>query len=152
MESFDFTLSKSIEVSSDGEFVSVDEITCHSPSVKHKKPTIRLRQKFMHAIKNSSDGKEGKKPRDGDPKKELTGSDIEAMIFMGGGNDEEFAVNFMDTFQNMLLTPGVAYVGKEALRGSDLEKISCEDFERLMGQYIANFFISSWLPIETMKS
>ena len=152
MESFDFTLSEPIQVSIEGEFVTEEVIVCHSPSLKHKKPTIRLRQKFMQAIKNTTDGKETKETENVDTQKDLKGFEIEGMIFMGGGNDEDFAVKFMDVFEKMILTPGVAYVGKKALLHSDLEKISSQDFERLMGEYIANFFISSWLPKEAMQS
>lgn len=161
MRSFEFILSEPIKISVAGNFIDADTIICHSPSAKRKRVASRLRQKFMQAMmsmpedKRTPEAKEAaiakrkaaKEDNDGN-EQEMTGEEIEQMLFM---SDIDLDL-FQNDFEKLIMTPGVAQIEEKDLNAAHIEKISCEDFERLVGEYLANFFISSWIPKEDLTS
>lgn len=167
MRSFEFKLTEPIKISVNGDFVEADTIVCHSPSAKRKRIASRLRQKFMQAMMSMPEDKrtpeakaaaEAKKAETEakakaeaealgeayDPGPEMTGEEIVQMLFMSSIDIGLFE----DDFEKLILSPGVAKVEDKDLSAVHIEKISSEDYERLIGEYLKNFFISSWMPKE----
>lgn len=148
MRSFEFKLTEPIKISVSGDFVEADTIVCHSPSAKRKKICYRLRQKFVRIAMNMPDSRTAEEKAESEAKaaaddreKLMTAQEIEQLIFMG-----EDAESFTDDFEKLITVPGVAKISEQDLTLAHIEKINDEDFARLVGEYIENFFISYWIP------
>ena len=150
MRSFEFTLTEPIKVSVNGDFIEADTIVCHSPSAARRNIIYRFRQKFMNALlevtkKANQDSTGGEDNKDSD--EELPASEIEQMIFASNIDIEAFINDFMQ----IITFPGTAKIRDQDLIKSHIEKMTPDDFPRLMGEYIAYFFAPSWLNQKTKE-
>lgn len=166
MRSFEFKLTEPIEISVNGDFVKADTIVCHSPSAKRKRIASRLRQKFMRALMSMPEDKSSPEVKAAAKAKkeaaeakakaeteargevyipaEMTSEEIMQMLFMSSIDIDLF----QDDFEKLILSAGVAQIEDKDLSTVHIEKISPDDYERFIGEYLANFFISSWMPKE----
>lgn len=145
-EPLEFKLSTPIKVSVGGDFVETDILELYSPPAKEKKRPFRLRKAFMAAIKSHVDkaGGSGEVETPGSNDETLKASDVEQMLFMSDIDIEEF----MDNFATLIKVTGVCKVADTSFLSSHWDMISAEDATNLMGEYVAYFFIPSWIPSE----
>lgn len=146
MRELEFKLSEPIKVSVGGDFEESDIIILYSPPAKEKKIPLRLRRGFMQAVNSFAD--QSKSPPKQVEEKEITGSEVEQMLFMTDAIDIEA---FMDNFQKLLFVPGVAVMCGQDLRPAEWDRITAEDSQRLMGVYLATFFVPSWTVMTPTK-
>lgn len=154
METLEFTLSAPIKVSVGGDFTEVDTLNLNAPPAKEKTLPIRLRSGFMKAAMGMAELKKKQSSSDddddedlGEAKKddELTGPDIEALIFAADIDPEKY----MTDFRKLMIAEGVCTVAGQKFIIGHWEQVTAEDAMKLMGEYLAHFFGHSWLPSKT---
>lgn len=155
MDDLEFELSGPVSVSVNGERENFSTLTLSAPPAKEKKYPIKLRKGFMKATMSMTDNvseeakaKAKEKVLENDDG--LEANVIEQMIY---GSDLD-AEKYLDDFKNLMFVPGVC---KIKIADVDLKKIHWDqiniaDVDRLMGEYIANFFATLWLPEDSTKS
>lgn len=136
MKTFDFTLSEPIDYQAKGENTKASLLELSAPAVNNRKRAAKMKQGFMRVVNELPDSakQEGKK---GDEK--VKPEEILALLQMGSIEYDEY----MDIFFN-LLTSGICKVeGEVELTQHMADKISFEDLEKLMGEYLVNFILAS---------
>jgi len=147
MRELEFKLSKPIKVSVGGDFEESDVIILCCPPAKEKKIPLRLRRGFMQAVNSFADQHKAAPKQVGE--QEITGPEVEQMLFMADAIDIE---TFMDNFQKLMFVPGVAKMCEQNLRLAEWDRITAEDSQRLMGEYLATFFVPSWTVTPPTKN
>lgn len=142
LSEFKYTLQSPVKVARAGEEELIFNLTLKSPTAKHRSHLIRLKQGFLKAAvsaqRNNVIGNAENKtvePED----QEITGDAIMALLYI---SDIDLAA-LEEEFRTLLLA-GIC----EVLEGVNLnpytaEQLSLQDFEGIMGAYMANFIISS---------
>jgi hypothetical protein len=143
MKEMEFTLSDPIKYQTGGEHVEGVKLELTAPAVKNRKRAAKLKQGFMRCINDLPS--EAKKSPEKKQDAKLNPDEVLVILQMGSIEYDEY----IDIFVN-LLSRGVCKIdGKEDLTELLAEKISFEDLERLMGEYIVNFILGSLM--ETAK-
>ena len=107
-----------------------------APSVNNRKRVAKLKQGFMRVINDLPETAKKEEKKDNEKVKP---EEILTLIQMGSIEYDEY----IDIFVN-LLTSGVCKIeGEVAMTQLIAEKISFEDMERLMGEYLVNFILVS---------
>lgn len=140
----EFILSAPIKVSVSGEFEDISILKLKAPPAKEKKYPIKLRKGFMKASTdmmkfadpNRKLDKSEAELADEGPK----ASDIEQMLYASDINIEKY----LDDFKALMLIPGVCQVGNHQLVTKHWDDISPHDVDRLVGEYLVNFYIPLW--------
>ena len=138
MKTFDFTLSEPIDYQAKGENTKASLLELSAPAVNNRKKVAKLKQGFMRVInglKNpDAKGAEGKKSNE-----KVKPEEILALIQMGAIEYDEY----MDIFVSLLVSGICKVEGEVDITQHMVDKISFEDMERLMGEYLINFIIGS---------
>lgn len=146
---FDFELTTPLKYHKDGDSAEARILVLKAPAKKHRKQSIRIKQGFFQAMQyhqanNSSSEKaveEAKKKIEaGD--ETITGQEIMMMLYMSDVDIERFD----EAFDKLLLSPGICMVDDAVqLTGPILDELSEEDTDRLLGEYLENFFVGSMM-------
>jgi len=138
---FEFSLAAPIGVHKDGEKHFADKITLVAPSVKNNKSRCIIKQAIAHCIAESQKNRE-------------SNSDVVA----SSETNEDFATLgpimatslyvFLDSNQILevinaftdLLISGCGRVLDTPLTTFHLEQLDAEDLDKMLGEYIVNFF------------
>ena len=122
-----------------GEMKEAISVILTPPSLKQLKHTTVLKQSFFQAISSMADDKASSDDSGLAP--EMAGSDVIAMIFMSDVN-----VTAMFDSAKELFKSGVAKLdGTQDFNDIILNKLSVEDFENMVGEYLVNFILASTL-------
>ena len=123
-----------------GEMVDATKVVLTAPSSKQLQYTVILKQGFFQALGSISDNT---KPISNDDKQiEMRGEDILSMMFMA--DNVEMTKIFLAAKE--LFRSGVAKLdGIQELNQPLIDKISAEDFEKILGEYLVNFILASAL-------
>lgn len=136
MKTFDFTLSEPVDYQTGGENTKASMLELTAPSVNNRKRVAKLKQGFMRVINDLPETAKKEEKKDNEKVKP---EEILTLIQMGSIEYDEY----IDIFVN-LLTSGVCKIeGEVAMTQLIAEKISFEDMERLMGEYLVNFILVS---------
>ena len=130
-------LTTPFEYHGNGENKTASVIILSAPSNKQRKHAAKLKQYFFQAI-NSLQGADKAEAEENakDPK----GSDIVALLMMSDVD----ANDIHEAFKG-IITGGCAMVeGATSLTDSLYEKLSFEDTEEMLGDYLVNFLIPSF--------
>ena len=144
MKTFDFTLSDPIEYQAKGENTKASLLELSAPAANNRRKVAKLKQGFMRVVNEipesaKQEAKEIVDKKEGEKKEETSPREILALLQMGS---IDYA-DYIDTFVG-LLTSGICKVeGETPITGLMVDKISCEDLERLMGEYFVNFILGS---------
>jgi len=133
-----FKLSSPIKLSVDGKFEKQYELYLYSPSNKDRKLTRKLRQQFMHVIadmQNKFADSEGSGKESG----EMDGNALIQAIYL---SDNEIN-NFIDTFKTLATNGAVKFINDTNINSISYDEISEEDEEKILGEYLANFILTS---------
>jgi len=134
-----YTLSTPIEYAYRGEQVEGTFVTMKAPTSRNMSECAALKQAFFRALPQD-DTVEADAREEGEA--EITGEGIMTLITMS--KDVELATVLVTGRE--LLTSGVALVeGEEKLTKPLLDKISQDDLEGMVGEYMANFILASAL-------
>lgn len=155
IESFEFTLSKNINIGKGGERFDSNILILKAPSEIHDKTATKLKQDFIKA--QTAKGDEllasllsNEKASDNlqtliKARKETTTESIvdkaniaEVLNLIYSSNLID-AVNFKSTFKKLLLEKDIASIEGEPITDAILSKIDPRDIDKIMGEYIATF-------------
>ncbi len=141
-DTFDFTLTHSIEYSTNGDSREGRVISCTAPTSKQQRFRMELKQGFMRAITSLNSGdSEPQKIDDGSGSKEPTGTEI----LMGLYSSDIDMPEFMETFKKLACSGVCKIEGEEDLKEGTFDRMDPEDAENLLGDYLVNFILSSAL-------
>ncbi len=138
MKTFEFSLSESISYHNKGESQEGHSLTLTAPTVKARKKAAKLKQGVMRAV-SSLQGDANIKPEDKKSKEDIKPEEILALIQMSSIEYDEYMDIFID-----LLCKGICKIEDEIEMTAQLaDKMSFEDTEKLMGEYLINFILGS---------
>jgi len=133
-------LDAPLEYAQKGEMLTGTFITLLAPTSKNMNECATLKQAFFRALPKS--GSATMEVEDSDQDSDVTGDAVMTMISMS--QDVELASVLVTGRE--LLTSGVALIeGEEKLTKPLADKLSQDDLEKLVGEYIATFIIASAL-------
>lgn len=137
-DSFDFKLDTPFDYHSKGEKKEARLLVCSAPTAKQNRFRVKLKQGFFNAIQSiESKGKGEQQGGDTEP----TGAEIITLLYSSNID----MADYLDTFK-ALLTSGVCQVeGEETLNSLLFDSIDPDDVDKLCGDYLAFFIISSAL-------
>lgn len=139
-----FKLDEPIKVANKGQEDLVYEIVLKAPCGKHRNHLIRLKQGFFKAAveanKSRPDaGAEAVVEEAAEPSIVETAKTVMALLYMSNVD----LVALEDEFKTLILNDlGVVSDGVR-LNSHMIDQMSLSDFERLMGEYLAVFILSS---------
>lgn len=139
---FIFELTQELGYQQGGEHLTTKTLILKAPSNKVRRQCANLKQGFFRAINSLSKGSEGSK-EDGKEKDE--GSiDGKAVLTAIMASDVSLA-DYQEDFKSMLLG-GVCWIVDDIKMTDPIfnEMLDMET-ERLMGEYITNFLLTSWM-------
>jgi hypothetical protein len=143
---FKFILNSPITHHKAGDTAECTSLRLVAPSYKNRQYTAQLTQTFMRAMKGmEGSGQKNKKEQDtkDDP---FTRENIIAMLLM---SDIDICTAY-DNLKNVLLHEGCFLENDKQMTKTHFEQLVDEDLQLLLGDYIANFLIPSWM-IEMMQ-
>jgi len=142
----EYILTTGIEFHKGGELAVSKNVLLLAPSSKQLKHTVAMKQAFFQAI--SSFESEKKKESTKTDEFEMSGSDVLSMLYMSTVDMEKFFNSARELFKS-----GAALLdGKQQFNDLMIDKVSVEDFEGMVGEYLINFIIASALKKMTSSS
>lgn len=137
----EFRLDRPIEFAQSGEIAKGEILILKAPSAKNQKERIKLQQGFFRAITSlKQDGADSNKAAT-TGSGEISGSEILALML----SSDVDMVAYSEDFRR-LATSGVILVeGSEVLTAPLFDKLHPDDSDRLLGEYLASFILSSAL-------
>lgn len=137
-DEIEFVLDRPIDFAASGELAKGKLLILKAPSARNQKERIRLQQGFFQAISSLKNDGEAKKDAGAG---EIKGSEILALMLSSSVD----MVAYHDDFKR-LITSGVCLVeGTEPLTVPLYDKLSLDDLDRMLGDYLAGFILSSVL-------
>lgn len=139
-----FVLGSPISYSLKGHQETARTIELRPPAARHSRECAALKQAFFRAVKDQEDSTGAAEAEvdlaSPDERKKNGGAGIISVLAMSS------SVSLPDTLDvaKKLLTNGVAFVdGEVKLTAHLIDAMSQDDFERLVGDYLANFTLAS---------
>lgn len=144
--SFHFTSKTAFKYQQDGQNLESNELLLIAPSYKTRKHTNVLKQLFFRAAKSFGEANKSKKAGNDDD--ELKAEDIVLML-----NASSIDMNDVyDAFEKVLLSGHCKIEGEIDLRQHHLDTMDIEDVEEILGRYLADFLLASWMSKLTSNS
>lgn len=126
---------------SEGTFIHLT-----APTSKHYRECATLKQAFFRSIPQDQTQEEKTEEEEPTP---MTAQDVIVILSMSKGAE------LADVYEvaKRLLTNGVAQIdGQVKLKSLHVEKMSQDDFEKMVGEYLVNFTLASSLRAMREKS
>lgn len=143
---FDFNLSTPITYHKEGESETAQVLTLYAPAKRNRKQTIKIKKGFYRAMNyhqaqnNDKEAVAASSDADKAADAELSGSEVLMAIYM---SDVDMT-SFDKAFEELLLSPGICKVDDSVgLTSPILDELSDGDVDRLLGDYMENFFLGS---------
>lgn len=138
---FEYVLQEPIKYAAKGEENLGFKLTLKAPTAKHREYLIKLKQQFFKALaglrNNNQNAAEAASDQAGP--EELEGKQILMMLYMSGID----MVDFQNTFRALLLQ-GLVKIDEVQLNSHLIDQVGQDEFENIIGEYIASFLLSSW--------
>jgi len=140
---FDFILNVPIKYALDGNETQAQLLALKAPSNKSRKYAAKLKQGFYKSIValkdtfTESDTSSNKKEEND----KFDGEQVVQMLMMAGVVDFE---DYLDNFKKLITNHGICRIDdKMPLNDHLFDEISYDDSERLLGDYLSTFLVSS---------
>lgn len=142
MENNEFKLSEPISYDNHGSTAETDTLYLSPPMAKDKASVFKLRSHFALAMADVAEkfAKMGG-DRESADEADMDGNSIIQAFYMSGAD----MIEVHKDFKTLIITPGVCRFGELAMDKNLYDKVSANDLDRLLGEYIASFFASSWM-------
>jgi hypothetical protein len=142
---FSFQLKgKALEVHKGGEVEHVSEIEFSSPTSKDLKEVSQLKQSLSRALMEIQErtAEKGIEVDPGEAKgaEAITGSDIMSAVAISS----EPLDGILEVGRKLLVS-GVGKVAGVKFSSTMMQNISCDELERMVGEYCRNFILKSFL-------
>lgn len=137
MSEYQYELKHLLEYSTkDGEMAKAQFITLSAPSFKQLSHVAPIKQAFMAALTEIASGDADK---DAEAEDTVTAAQVMSVLYCWSGDMTKILLHAAELFKS-----GAALVEGEAkLTQPLLDKIHYDDFDGLVGAYIANFIAPS---------
>ena len=138
MKTFEYTLSDPVKFHKGGSTEETTLLVFQAPSAKNRRKVSRLKQGFMQAVSSiKAEGTDAKKEGKAE---DIKPQEILSVLQMSDIDYESYVETFFS-----LVTDGICKVdGSEvSLTGQMLDEVSCDDLDKIMGEYLVNFIIGS---------
>ena len=143
---FKYVLKTSFEYSKKGEILSAQFISLTAPTSRTTAECAALKQAFFRAMGEQEGGDPDKMDQDFD----IEGSDIMTLIAMAKSVD---LPDVLAIGKKLFQQPGIALIDGEIKFGNELmNRMSVDDLEDLLGEYLVNFILASSLKRLREKS
>jgi len=139
LHEFEFILKEPIKYASKGQENLGFRLTLKAPTAKHREFLIKLKQQFFKALAGLRDNKSALDDKGTGADQELDGTQVLMMLYMSGID----MVDFQNVMRAMILQ-GLGNLDEVPLTGYLLDQVDQNEFERLIGEYITSFLLSSW--------
>jgi hypothetical protein len=137
----DVTLTSPFKYHHQGAEAEAKTLTLKAPFSNLRGITTKLKQAFFQALKFHESGRklDQETPQSG-AAEDLDGKQILALMFMSNVDMEEFMANF----KALMVSQGVCLIdGVEQMTSVTYDRMSDEDADTVVGDYLANFIVSS---------
>lgn len=146
---FEFILNEEIEYQVEGDIKKTNKLLLKAPANINRRETYKLRQDLLKGMREAADfGNEQNQDQNQKLNKssqdDLDASTVLAGLFMSSIDMTEY----IETFEQLLLEECCFVDGKVKLTELLLKKISTDDLELLLGEYVANFILPSWMKAQ----
>ena len=136
---FQYVLKQPFTYASKGENVEAKFIELTAPTSKTTHECAALKQAFFRAMSE----REGTGETADETDLEVEGSDVMSLIAMSKDVD---LPEVLDLGKRLFQMPGIALVdGETKLGNAVVERMSLDDFEDMLGEYMVNFILASSL-------
>lgn len=139
---FIYELKTKFEYSFKGEMREASFISLRAPTMKEHNLASKLKQSIYNLIKNETqenDTQEKKTEKSTDDDAEITAELILMMMFASNNID----INVVFEQAKELFGSGLALIdGEQKLNNPLVQKMSIDDFQNLIGEYIVNFILA----------
>jgi len=138
---FTFKLTKPIAYHDGGNAEAfAKEIILKAPSNRQRRQTAKLKQGFFRALGDIQNNKQNTDDAE-DDQEGITGEAVLTIVMM---SKVDFA-DYQDVFRELLLND-IAFVNDgQKMKSHNYEDMDGDDSDKMMGEYIANFLLSSWM-------
>ncbi len=136
---FNFTLTTQFQYAEgSGEQISAKFITFHAPTRKSIKECSALKQAFFRAMNEQDTSK-----ATGETEVEIESKDIMALLAISNKVD---LPDVMEVAASLFQIPGIALIdGEHKFKTALMDRVSVDDFEAMLGEYLLNFTLASSL-------
>ena len=143
---FKFILTKRFTYAFKGDNAEAEFVTLYAPTSKTTRECAALKQAFFRAMGD----REGKQTGEADEDAEIEGQDILSLLAMSTAVD---LPEIMDVAKKLFMLPGIALLDGETKFGQQvMDRMSMDDFENMLGEYMVNFTLASSLKRLKEKS
>lgn len=140
-EQIEFNLNKPVKYHKNGNEELSYQLTLYAPAGRHRQELVKLKQGFLKSI-SSLQGSYNQSNANQSQENQGIGSDEIIMILMMSDVDMN---KYFDNFK-ALLCKNICYVDpNQKLTEYIYDNIDLDDLERLLGEYLSNFLLSSWI-------
>jgi hypothetical protein len=144
---FEYILKTKFGYASKGETAEATFITLFAPTSKTTRQCAALKQAFFRAM-GEQEGGGGEEQTDSSF--DIEGSDVMALLAMSKNVD---LPDVIDISKQLFKMPGIALVDGETKLGESLiDRMSVDDIEDMLGEYMINFILASSLKRLREKS
>lgn len=142
---FDIELDDAITYHKGGSEAYCKSLKLKAPANMHRDYILKLKQGFFQAIAGlpSNQGPAQAGPQDTDAT--ITGTEVISILMMSKIN----LVEYFEVFKNLMCQGCCTLEDGTKMTSFIWDKLDIEDSERMLGEYLANFLLSSW--ITTLK-
>ncbi len=138
MKTFVFELEEPVEYASGGEQTEGSSITFYGPKPNQRKRTTKLKQSFFRALpKPDADAVDTKQPDDFT----ISGKEV---LFLIAQSDADYP-DFIETGRSLVTDKVGKVEDAEWFTTVVADRLETEVLEQIIGEYVANFIVSSSL-------
>jgi hypothetical protein len=140
---FQYVLKQPFSYASHGEQVDAKFIAFTAPTSKTSRECAALKQSFFRAMSERNEAGGQTVSTATEVETEIESADVIALLAMSKDVD---LPEVMDIAKRLFQMPGIALVDGETKFGTSLvDKVSIDDFEDMIGEYMVNFILASSL-------
>ena len=147
---FEFKLDSLLNYAKEGVIETVDTLVLKAPSAKHAQLISKIKQQLIRAFKQQYEDNKNK-PKDNSQQESSDDSMTPTMLMNLVYSSAVIDMGeFTELFKNLLLSgvcliPPVTQTKKMELQLATYDSLSHSDLERLTGEYLLTFLLSSIL-------
>lgn len=146
---FQFPVTSPFQIAAKGNVEDATFITFHAPTAKVIGECSSLKQAFFRAFTESGERNTSSETQ-ADPDVEIFGHDVIDLLASSSNVDMP---DVMDIAKKLFMAPGIALVNGEIKFGTAVvDRMSAEDFQNAVGEYLVFFVLASSLKRLKEKS
>lgn len=142
-EQIEILLQEPLEVHKNGETVEVETLMLKAPTYRDRYDVLKLKQGFLGAVREATQSIAGDVNSTSQREKpKFKPEDV--INFLLASNTLDFE-RYAGNLKNILCRDGCELAGGIKMTSLLFDKLSLKDFENILGSYVADFLLSTWL-------